>query len=163
MAGCEKQLSGQRVTARSCLQAAAAQQIPISLHTSLQAQAQLGLRWAARLPVSGDLQPLAALQVRCPGLGGLVACPQGFWPSQSMGAGPPATGCCAHVRGGRESGVSCARARPPRPSLVFCARVPPAPSLLSSLPPPARALSVSVLCFWRHAGFPVSHSLCMFA
>lgn len=44
--------------------------------------------WAARLPVSGDLQLLAALQVRCPGLGGLVACPQGFWPSQSMGLVP---------------------------------------------------------------------------
>lgn len=35
--------------------------------------------WAARLPVSGDLQLLTALQVRYLGLGGVfAACPQGF-------------------------------------------------------------------------------------
>lgn len=41
-------------------QAAAAQQIPISLHTSLQAQAQLGLRGG--LPVSQSQEIFSSLQ-----------------------------------------------------------------------------------------------------
>lgn len=51
-------------TAVTCLaslpQAAAAQQIPISLHTSLQAQAQLGLRGG--LPVSQSQEIFSSLQ-----------------------------------------------------------------------------------------------------
>lgn len=42
------------------LQAAAAQQIPISLHTSLQAQAQLGLRGG--LPVSQSQEMYSSIQ-----------------------------------------------------------------------------------------------------
>lgn len=42
------------------LQAAAAQQIPISLHTSLQAQAQLGLRGG--LPVSQSQEIYSSIQ-----------------------------------------------------------------------------------------------------
>lgn len=49
--GCEKQLAGQcGDLPASLLQAAAARQIPISLPTSLQAQAWLGLRGG--LPIS---------------------------------------------------------------------------------------------------------------
>lgn len=44
----------------SPLQAATAQQIPLSLHTSLQAQAQLGLRGG--LPVSQSQEIFSSLQ-----------------------------------------------------------------------------------------------------
>ena len=102
--------------------------------------------WAARLPVSGDLQLLTALQVRCLG-----------------GAGPLATGCCAHVRAGWELGGELCRGRGHGPSLVFCPQVLLPPPCSPSSLPPARTLSVSVLCFWHHTGFPVSHTACMSA
>lgn len=92
------------MTARlSCLQAAAAQQIPISLHTPLQAQAQLGLRGCLPPPVSVSSAPFAALQVEMLQVWGLGGCPQGFWPSQLMGL-VPSHWLLLHVRGGRESG-----------------------------------------------------------
>ena len=59
--GCEKQLAGQcGDPPASLLQAAAAQQILISLPTSLQAQARLGLRGG--LPISQSQEIFSFLQ-----------------------------------------------------------------------------------------------------
>lgn len=58
--GREEQLRGPRSDLLASPQAAAAQQIPISLHTSLQASAQLGLRGG--LPVSQSQEIFSSLQ-----------------------------------------------------------------------------------------------------
>lgn len=56
----EANSEGTAVTGPAPPQAAAAQQIPISLHTSLQAPAQLGLRGG--LPVSQSQEIFSSLQ-----------------------------------------------------------------------------------------------------
>lgn len=58
--GREDRLGGPRGDLLASPQAAAAQQIPISLHTSLQAPAQLGLRGG--LPVSQSQEIFSSLQ-----------------------------------------------------------------------------------------------------